>query len=108
MYPTIISDVSSIPILGLCFWIINVFFINIPSLWYSRRVERATDRFALTVVSDPITVKSLFIKMADQNLADIDPPWWEVLFFMSHPSISERIKSVETAGIETKENKSLD
>ncbi len=103
MYSTAISDVSTIPILGLCFWIINVFFINIPSLWYSRRVERATDRFALTVVSDPITVKSLFIKMADQNLSDIDPPWWEVLFFMSHPSISERIKFVETAGRPTEE-----
>jgi len=28
----------------------------------------------------------------DQNLADINPPWWEKLFFMSHPSIQERIE----------------
>ena len=90
-YPSVIGDISSLPVLGLCFWIFS-FIFNIPGLWYSRRQERNTDKFALSVVSDSTVAKSLFIKMADQNLADIDPPWWERLFFMSHPSIKERIE----------------
>lgn len=94
-YPQAIEDISSIPVLGLCFWVISALLINVPSLWYSRRVETETDEFAMTIIPDFNIAKSLFIKMADQNLADIDPPWWEKLFFMSHPSISERIKNAE-------------
>lgn len=90
-YPSVIGDISSIPVLGFCFWFFS-FIFNVPSLWYSRRQERNTDEFASSIVSDSAVAKSLFIKMADQNLADIDPPWWEKLFFMSHPSIQERIE----------------
>lgn len=90
-YSQTISDIGSFPILGLCFWIFS-FAFNAPSLWFSRKQERKTDEFAMTVVPDKEVVKSLFIKMADQNLADIDPPWWEKLFFQSHPSIKERIE----------------
>jgi len=93
-YSSIIGDVSGIPVIGLCFWLIS-FGIDIPSLWYSRKQERATDDFASTIIRDPSVAKSLFIKMADQNLSDIDPPWWERLFFMSHPSIKERIQRLE-------------
>lgn len=93
-YSSTIGDVSGIPVIGLCFGIFS-FVLDVPSLWYSRKQETATDDFASTVVSDSATAKSLFIKMADQNLADIDPPWWERLLFMSHPSINERIKNVE-------------
>jgi Zn-dependent protease with chaperone function len=32
------------------------------------------------------------MKMADQNLSDINPPWWEKLLFMSHPPIKERLR----------------
>jgi STE24 endopeptidase len=94
-YSSTIGDVSGIPVIGLCFGIFS-FVLDVPSLWYSRKQETATDDFASTVISDSATAKSLFIKMADQNLADIDPPWWERLLFMSHPSINERIKNVET------------
>ncbi|MFX1283323.1 MAG: M48 family metallopeptidase [Promethearchaeota archaeon] len=94
-YSSIIGDVSGIPIIGLCFWLIS-FGIDIPSLWYSRRQEVATDDFASSIIKDPTVAKSLFIKMADQNLSDINPPWWEKLFFMSHPSINERIKRLES------------
>jgi STE24 endopeptidase len=90
-YPSVIGNISSLPVLGLCFWIFS-FIFNVPSLWHSRRQERNTDKFASSVVSDSTVAKSLFIKMADQNLTDINPPWWEKLFFMSHPSIKERIE----------------
>ncbi|NHJ01346.1 MAG: hypothetical protein EAX86_04345 [Candidatus Heimdallarchaeota archaeon] len=94
-YSSDISDVSNIPILGLSFWLLNSFIFNVPSLWYSRKLEKATDKFASTIVSDFNVIKSLFIKMADQNLADLCPPWWEKYFFLSHPPIEERMQYLE-------------
>ena len=38
------------------------------------------------------------LKMADQNLADINPPFWEKWLFMSHPPIKERIQNSENKG----------
>jgi STE24 endopeptidase len=97
-YSTSIGDIGSFPVLGVSFWLISEFLINVPSLWYSRLVEQRTDTFASFFIPDFPVVKSLFIKMADQNLSDIDPPWWLKYFFMSHPPISERIKHAKEIG----------
>lgn len=97
-YSTSIGDIGSFPVLGVSFWLISEVLINVPSLWYSRRIEQKTDTFASFLIPDFPVVKSLFIKMADQNLSDIDPPWWLKYFFMSHPPISERIKHAKEIG----------
>ncbi|MHA1207461.1 MAG: M48 family metalloprotease, partial [Candidatus Hodarchaeales archaeon] len=94
-YPTNISMVSGIPVLGIIFWIINQVLLTIPSLWYSRRREKAADLFASSYMKESTITNSLMMKMADQNLADINPPWWEKLLFMSHPPIVERMKKSE-------------
>jgi STE24 endopeptidase len=97
-YSRSIGDIGSFPVLGVSFWLISEVLINVPSLWYSRRIEQKTDTFASSLIPDFPVVKSLFIKMADQNLSDIDPPWWLKYFFMSHPPISERIKHAKEIG----------
>ncbi|MHA1226055.1 MAG: M48 family metalloprotease, partial [Candidatus Hodarchaeales archaeon] len=86
-YPNDISNVATLPVIGLSFWIVSEALINVPSLWLARRAEKAADLFACAVMKnkDEKIVRSLFIKMADQNLADINPPWWEKIFFMQHP-----------------------
>lgn len=94
-YSTDIAEVGSFPILGLSFWLISVLIINLPSLWYSRRVERAADTYATILFPVYKPIRSLFIKLADQNLADINPPWWETLLFASHPSIQKRIEAAQ-------------
>jgi STE24 endopeptidase len=91
-YPTDISSVSGIPVLGISFWIINQVLLSIPSLWYSRSREKAADNFASSHIKDSAVSNSLMMKMADQNLSDINPPWWEKLLFMSHPPIRERLR----------------
>ncbi|MHA1972441.1 MAG: M48 family metalloprotease [Candidatus Hodarchaeales archaeon] len=92
-YPTEISNVATLPVLGLSFWIASEALINVPSLWLSRRAEKAADLFACSVMrsKDYKIVKSLFIKMADQNLSDLNPPRYEKFFFMEHPPITERM-----------------
>ncbi|MHA1944750.1 MAG: M48 family metalloprotease [Candidatus Hodarchaeales archaeon] len=91
-YSLDISMVSGIPILGISFWVVNQVLLTIPSLWYSRRQEKAADLFASSYIKEKTVVNSLMMKMADQNLADINPPWWEKLLFMSHPPIKERLR----------------
>ncbi len=94
-YSLEISTVSGIPVLGISFWLINSVLLNVPSLWYSRKREKAADLFASSYIKDSTVVNSLMMKMADQNLADINPPWWEKLLFMSHPPIKERLRNSE-------------
>ncbi len=91
-YNSDIRMVSGIPVLGIIFWIINQVLLTIPSLWYSRKREKAADVFASSHIKESAVINSLMMKMADQNLADINPPWWEKLLFMSHPPIVERMK----------------
>ncbi|MFW9853417.1 MAG: M48 family metalloprotease [Candidatus Thorarchaeota archaeon] len=91
-YSTDIDNIGNIPILGLSFSFISLLLFNIPRSWYSRRREQAADNFATNLFPDFRTIRSLFIKLADQNLTDINPPWWETLLFASHPPVQKRIQ----------------
>ncbi len=90
-YPGNITTIGSLPVLGFIFLVINSILFNVPSLAYSRNREAEADSFASSYINNSTIVTSLFMKMADQNLSDIDPPRWEKYFFMSHPPIKERI-----------------
>ena len=90
-YPVDITSIGSLPVLGMIFFLISSILFNIPSLAYSRKRETEADAFASSYMKSPSIATSLFMKMADQNLSDIDPPWWEKYFFFSHPPINERI-----------------
>ncbi|MHA2238991.1 MAG: M48 family metallopeptidase [Candidatus Hodarchaeales archaeon] len=92
-YPVNISSISNLPVLGISFWVIQV-LLTVPTLHYSRKRETAADNYASSYLQKSNVAKSLFIKMADQNLADIHPPAWEKYLFMSHPPINERIKNL--------------
>lgn len=61
----------------------------------SRQWERDCDRFALKLTGNPPAFISAFEKLADRNLADLDPPRWVYYFLMSHPPIPERIAMAE-------------
>jgi STE24 endopeptidase len=57
----------------------------------SRRIEARADGHALALTEDPATVERMEQRLATTNLADVDPPRLEYLFFASHPSVVERI-----------------
>ncbi len=62
---------------------------------FSRSREWAADRFALAATNDAAAGASAFRRLREQNLADEDPPRWYELFFSSHPSLRERIATLE-------------
>jgi STE24 endopeptidase len=61
----------------------------------SRRFERQCDRYALDRTGDKQSYRTAFEKLAKQNKADPDPPWWEVALFHDHPPISDRLRAAE-------------
>ena len=63
--------------------------------WFSRRLERDADLFALKAIGDNEVFISLMKKLAEKNLADPDPPKLVEIFFYDHPPISERIRLAE-------------
>ncbi|MGE5830660.1 MAG: M48 family metallopeptidase, partial [Micromonosporaceae bacterium] len=57
----------------------------------SRRLEARADEHALLLTHDPATAESMERRLAQVNLADVDPNRFEYLMFASHPSVVERI-----------------
>lgn len=62
----------------------------------SRRLESAADTFALKLTDDPAAFISAMRKLADQNLAEAQPPRWAELLLHSHPAFARRIRAAET------------
>lgn len=63
----------------------------------SRSLERRADRFAVAATGDPSSGARAFRRLAEQNLAELDPPRWAELLFSSHPSLASRITALESA-----------
>jgi STE24 endopeptidase len=62
-------------------------------LAYSRSREAAADRFAARHSTADDLGRAL-VWTTSRNLADPDPPRWEEVLFMSHPSLSSRLRAL--------------
>jgi STE24 endopeptidase len=91
------ADVAGLPLLLLATGGAFVALLPLTS-WYSRRREAAADRFAMQVTGDVEAWKGALRKLADQNLAEVDPPAWVEWLLYSHPSIRHRLEAADRAG----------
>jgi STE24 endopeptidase len=69
---------------------------------YSRWRERRADEFAVRLTGRPKAFADALTRLANQNLADADPPRWAVVLFGSHPPLSERIRRADEIGEHTR------
>jgi STE24 endopeptidase len=60
---------------------------------YSRRRERAADRYAVALTGEGETYARAFERLVEQNLAELDPPRLYHLLTGSHPAPRERIEA---------------
>jgi STE24 endopeptidase len=88
------SDPAGLPLLMLAFSTLSVLVMPVSNA-FSRWRERLADRFALEITQRPLAFSSAMKRLANQNLADIDPERWVVLLLYSHPPLDERIKMAE-------------
>ncbi|NIS82265.1 MAG: M48 family metalloprotease [Anaerolineales bacterium] len=84
------SDPAGLPVLGLLFatlGLITMPFANALSRWR----ETMADKYALNITNKGRTYASALARLADQNLAEVDPERWVVVLLYSHPPLQSRI-----------------
>jgi STE24 endopeptidase len=90
-----IGDVAALPLFVLAMGVVGL--ITMPAAnFMSRQRERAADLYALRTTGNGAAYRSVMLKLADQNLADADPPAWVRFLFYSHPPVSERVRTAES------------
>jgi STE24 endopeptidase len=86
-----IDDVASMPLFGLLLGLIGAATLPLASAFSRELVERPADRRALALTGHPEAFVSAMEKLAEQNLADPDPPRLIHVLLHGHPSVAERI-----------------
>jgi STE24 endopeptidase len=84
------GDIAALPLLGLAFGIFGLATLPLTNT-YSRWREHLADVYALQVTRNGPAFASAFTRLANQNLADADPPAWEEFLLYSHPALGKRI-----------------
>jgi len=85
------ADVAALPALGLIFGIYDFFTMPLNNA-ISRWRENMADDYALQATGKNEAFASAFMRLANQNLGEVDPEKWVVFMFYSHPSLGERIE----------------
>lgn len=86
------ADVASYPLVAAAFSIVG--FLGRPALMaFTRWRETAADAFGAKHTSREAMARAL-VRLADQNLADPEPPRWEEIWFYSHPAIANRVRKL--------------
>jgi STE24 endopeptidase len=86
-----VGDIAALPVVGLVmggFMALTTPAVNAFSRWR----ERMADEYALRMAGKPQAFVSTMVRLANQNLSQVDPePWVEFLLY-SHPAIGKRIR----------------
>jgi STE24 endopeptidase len=86
-----IADIAAFPLLAMVMGAFGIVILPLSNA-YSRWRESLADEYALETTDKPEAVITSMAKLADQNLAEVNPaPWVEFLLY-SHPAIGRRIK----------------
>lgn len=92
--PDGIGSLANFPLLLICLTLLSTLLLPVHN-GLSRLLERQADRFALEVTQAPQPFIATMRKLAEQNLAELQPARWVEWFFYSHPAIARRIRMGE-------------
>ena len=85
------ADIAGLPAFGLvlgAFGLLTQPLNNAISRWR----ERLADEYSLQSTGNPEAFSSAFVRLANQNLGEVDPEKWVVFMFYDHPPLGERIR----------------
>jgi STE24 endopeptidase len=88
------ADIAGLPALGL---VLGAFSLLTQPLnnSFSRWRERLADQYSLKSTGKSGAFASAFVRLANQNLGEVDPAKWVVFMFYDHPPLGERIRLAE-------------
>lgn len=84
------ADIAGLPVFGLILGAYGLLTMPLGNA-FSRWRERLADDYALHATGKADAFASAFTRLANQNLAEVDPEPWVVFIFHGHPPLAERI-----------------
>jgi STE24 endopeptidase len=84
-------DPRSLPFLAFVLAVTGILALPLQN-WYSRGIEAAADRAAIDYTQDPETAIGVEVRLARENIADLEPNRFIRWAFFSHPPVLERIR----------------
>jgi STE24 endopeptidase len=94
-----LTDPATLPLLIIALSIFGLVTMPLGNTW-SRWREVKADEYALKMSGNPQAFISAMTRLANQNLADADPPAWVEFLLHSHPSISKRVAMAQSFNVE--------
>jgi STE24 endopeptidase len=91
-----ISDVRALPVLLIYLTIAGLLVLPLENA-FSRASERRADEIAVELTGDPEAGIRSFRRLGFSNLADLRPPRIAELTLFTHPSIPDRIRSIQSS-----------
>ncbi len=93
-----VADVAAFPIFVAAMGVFGLITLPVGNA-FSRWRERKADEYALRVTGKAEAFAAAMTRLANQNLAEVDPePWVEFLLY-SHPALSKRINMAKSFAI---------
>jgi STE24 endopeptidase len=86
-----VGDISAFPLLAIALGGFGLVTTPLSNA-YSRWREKLADEYALRVTANTPAFLSGMAKLANQNLAEVEPPRWAVWLLYDHPPIGERLR----------------
>ncbi|MCG3211549.1 MAG: Protease HtpX [Anaerolineae bacterium] len=85
-----LADPATLPLLLVALALFGLVTMPLGNAW-SRWREVLADRYALETTGKTQAFINAMTRLANQNLADAEPPAWVEFLLHSHPSISKRV-----------------
>lgn len=98
-YYLALTDAATIPFLFLLTGLFGLIMMPISN-GYSRAIEYQADEYALVSTQKVDAFKSAMTRLANQNLAEIEPSPVVEFFFLDHPSIGKRLKHADAFALQ--------
>jgi STE24 endopeptidase len=89
-----IADLAAFPLLGFALGAFAVVTMPLENA-FSRWRESLADEYALQSTRNAPAFIGVMEKLANQNLAEVEPERWVELLLYSHPPLGKRIKCGE-------------
>jgi STE24 endopeptidase len=88
------ADIAALPALAVVLGAFSLLTQPLDNA-FTRWRERLADEYALQSTGQTQAFASAFVRLANQNLSEVDPEKWVVFMFYDHPPIGERIRMAE-------------